>query len=138
MLKMFIGANIKAGAFAMQMIGDEAWSRCRQSTRNVAMKIFATSQDLVPVRSGALRASGRVSELVSSKNRFVMEIAYGGKGTEVDYAVHVEIGTVYQEGQFYLLDSVEIHAKELKDANLTAFGDAWNRYLGSVSGPLNL
>ena len=55
----------------------------------VASKILNFAKERVPVRTGALRASGRIEDTGSLTRRTV---AFGGAGTQVFYAAVVEFG----------------------------------------------
>ena len=58
----------------------------------VMRKVYADSQELVPVDTGALRASGKFSTGMTGKGKFFCTISYGSDGSDgiaVDYAVYV-------------------------------------------------
>lgn len=54
----------------------------------IAAKVLTKAKRNAPVRTGALRASGRI-EVPNPTKRI---IAFGGQGTKVDYARYVEFG----------------------------------------------
>ena len=54
----------------------------------IAAKVLTRAKRNAPVRTGALRASGRI-EVPNPTQRI---IAFGGQGTKVDYARYVEFG----------------------------------------------
>ena len=58
------------------------------ATLKVASMILKDAKHFAPVRTGALRRSGRI-EVNKEK---VVTVAFGGKGTGVDYAPFVEFG----------------------------------------------
>lgn len=56
----------------------------------IAQRIVTLAKKNAPVRTGALRASGRVKRV----NQFRRRVQFGGSGTGVDYAQAVEFGTI--------------------------------------------
>ena len=64
----------------------------------LAHKILTAAKRRAPVRTGALRASGRVVK----KGKSVRIIGFGGAGTGVNYAGTVEYGGAGQSPQPYL------------------------------------
>lgn len=65
--------------------------RKKQESRvllKVGSLILNDAKKLAPVQSGALRASGRIEE----ESKDTIFVAFGGKGTGVDYATFVEFG----------------------------------------------
>ena len=71
-----------------------------EALMETAQDILAISQGLVPVDTGALKASGGVNQI----NESTVEIGYGNE--EVNYAKYVELGTATQAAQPYLLPSL--------------------------------
>lgn len=71
---------------------DHAVEKAREEVARMARDILAESQRLVPVDTGRLRASGRVSETATGA-----EVAY-----DAPYAAHVENGTGRSPAQPYL------------------------------------
>ena len=63
-----------------------------------AYKVLRDADKIVPIKSSALKNSGRVEK----KANHTRDIVYGGQGTGVDYAQYVEYGTMYQRAQPYL------------------------------------
>ena len=56
----------------------------------IAQRINTNAKKRSPVRTGALRASGRVMRV----NQYRRRVQFGGSGTGVDYAEAVEYGTM--------------------------------------------
>jgi HK97 gp10 family phage protein len=75
----------------------------------IAFRILTTAKRGAPVRTGALRASGRVKRT----NQYLRIIQFGGRGTGVDYATYVEFGTFRQRPKPFLRPAVMKHKKEL-------------------------
>ena len=55
----------------------------------LAARILTQAKKNAPVRTGALRASGRIEMTGNPRQRIV---SFGGQGTKVDYARYVEFG----------------------------------------------
>lgn len=55
----------------------------------LASRILTQAKKNAPVRTGALRASGRIELTANPRQRIV---SFGGQGTKVDYARYVEFG----------------------------------------------
>ena len=55
--------------------------------RDVAVRILADASRKAPVRTGALRASGRITPILTG-----YRVSFGGGGTGVNYAAAVEFG----------------------------------------------
>lgn len=64
----------------------------------LAFKILTAAKRRTPVRTGALRASGRVD----TKGKSTRIIGFGGAGTGVNYAASVEYGSANQRPQPFL------------------------------------
>jgi len=60
----------------------------RQILLKVGSLILNDAKKLAPVQSGALRASGRIERHSDTE----YSVAFGGSGTQVDYATFVEFG----------------------------------------------
>ena len=56
----------------------------------IAQRVLTQAKKNAPVRTGALRASGRVKRV----NQHRRQVQFGGAGTGVDYAQAVEFGTI--------------------------------------------
>lgn len=75
---------------ALARSGAEGAKMAAKALRNEAQEVLAKSRDLVPVDTGALKASGRVRPEVGVYEvggSMEVQITYGG--TAVDYAVYV-------------------------------------------------
>ena len=100
----------------------------------VAARILVDAARRVPVRTGALRASGRI-EKVSVNVRMV---AFGGKGTGVEYATYVEYGRFSRapyDGRYFLrkavMKNIKSVRKELKADMEKSLKDFKRKYSGS-------
>jgi hypothetical protein len=81
----------RAAAQTVRAIGDRAYARFVTNLEDVMADIFAETQVLVPVETGALKRSGRVVREAVTADGVVLSIAYGGPSEPryVDYAVYV-------------------------------------------------
>ena len=70
--------------------------------RNVAVRILADASRRAPVRTGALRASGRITPILTG-----YRVSFGGGGTGVNYAAAVEFGSATQTAKPFLQPAVE-------------------------------
>lgn len=68
-------------------IADSFPARVGAAIRTETESILESSQEVVPVDSGALKATGRVSDVNREGDDFSVEITYGSP--EVDYAAAV-------------------------------------------------
>jgi HK97 gp10 family phage protein len=84
---------------------DVAPKAAERAMLETAVAILTTSQQIVPVDTGALRASGGV-EVVS---RDTVNVGYGE-----EYAPYVEYGTVNQDAQPYLTPAFEQNVETFK------------------------
>lgn len=82
----------------------------------VAYRILTSAKKMAPVRTGALRASGRVRKV----NQFRRIVQFGGAGTGVDYARAVEFGTFRQSPKPFLRPAVLKHKKDIENIMLKA------------------
>lgn len=82
----------------------------------VAFRILTSAKKMAPVRTGALRASGRVRKV----NQFRRIVQFGGAGTGVDYAQAVEFGTFRQSPKPFLRPAVLRHKKDIENIMLKA------------------
>lgn len=76
LMAAFVASGADAPKFAALALHEEAY------------EVFYLSQVFVPVRTGALRSSGLVHEPKISGSQVVVEITYGGPGTEYAALVH--------------------------------------------------
>ncbi len=79
----------------------------QKAVQRVAFSILRDAKKLTPVRTGALRASGRVMELGPLKQ----EITFGGAGSGVNYAAAVEYGTGRTAPKPYLRPAVKMNRR---------------------------
>ena len=82
----------------------------------VAFRILTSAKQMAPVRTGALRASGRGRKV----NQFRRIVQFGGAGTGVDYAQAVEFGTFRQSPKPFLRPAVLRHKKDIENIMLKA------------------
>lgn len=79
--------------------------------------IFATSQELVPLKTGALQASGYL-EVITRKGRIEAEIGYA-KGGVPDYAIeqHENLDFYHQPPRQakFLQTAIDMHLDEVRD-----------------------
>ena len=87
----FRGAGgFKKFAKDLEKLGPKTKSKTVPTMMDIlAAKILNFAKEKVPVRTGALRASGRIEDRASKTRRVV---AFGGAGTQVMYAAVVEYG----------------------------------------------
>jgi len=80
--------SVQALKYNKNNLHKEALSAFRQGSMKVMTKIFEESQELVPVKTGALRDSGQlITNEVAGQNKEQVSIQYGND--IVDYAVYV-------------------------------------------------
>lgn len=87
--------------------GERGVKEAGKALRNEAQEVLARARDLVPVDTGALKASGRVRPEVgvyTANGSMEVWITFGG--TAVDYAVHVHerLGSYHPVGQAKYLE----------------------------------
>ena len=87
----------------------------------LAHKILTAAKKWAPVRTGALRASGRVEK--PSAN--VRIIGFGGGGTGVNYAATVEYGAGNQRPQPYLRPAFYAVRATYKKRIISKFKQNW-------------
>lgn len=87
----------------------------------LAYAILTAAKRRAPVRTGALRASGRV-EQKGPKTRI---IGFGGSGTGVNYAAVVEYGNGAQRAQPYLRPAFYAVRKTYKKRVISKFKNHW-------------
>lgn len=68
----------------------------------IAQRVLTQAKKNAPVRTGALRASGRVKRV----NQYRRRVQFGGAGSGVDYAQAVEFGTVFTRPKPFLEPAV--------------------------------
>ena len=87
---MKVNADWNRDAFNkwMNTADAKASKNLTKAIRKIAFKILRDAKVKAPVRTGALRASGRVVKI----NAFTSEVIFGGGGTGVNYAAAVEYG----------------------------------------------
>ncbi|MFA5216876.1 HK97-gp10 family putative phage morphogenesis protein [Sulfuricurvum sp.] len=89
--------------------------------KNVASLILKDAKLNAPVKSGALRRSGRLeAEVGSGREMGTIFVKFGGPGTNVDYATYQELGTSFFPGRFFLHDAVKKNQAKLIELNLVA------------------
>lgn len=125
------GISPRTGGATFQVIGVPETLRRMDKTKkaiilgaqealyNVAMKILATSQSYVPVKTGRLKESGRILSPRKDANRtkFDYTVIYGGKVVRdipVDYAKKVE--DTHKTKSRYLGRAFELHKDESEEA----------------------
>ena len=86
----------------MDFAGPNAKKQITLAVRKIAFKILRDAKLNAPVRTGALKASGRVVKI----NSFTSEVVFGGGGTGVNYSAAVEYGTGSKSGKPYLRPAV--------------------------------
>lgn len=64
------------------------------------------TQELVPVASGALKATGRVEPGDFNANEVTVNIAYGDEVVNYAYSVHEDLEAVHPHGQAKYVESV--------------------------------
>lgn len=84
--------------------------------KEVAEDAKVIAQQLVPVKSGALKATIRVEENARTGGANVI----AGNET-VDYASHVEFGTVNADAQPFLRPAAELAAKRSRTRTVRAY-----------------
>lgn len=120
---------IRIGVSGFDTSSLQKWSKSsiRKANRNlksavqkIAFDILRDAKQRTPVRTGALRSSGRVI-IIDSKNA---EIEFGGGGTGVNYAAAVEYGAGGRSPKPYLRPAVKANEKNANRLLLKAIVDA--------------
>jgi|14BtaG_2_1085337.scaffolds.fasta_scaffold00911_14 HK97 gp10 family phage protein len=93
---------IKARAAFTLMKNEMVHTTTPKNLDTIAQRILTDAKRNAPVRTGALRASGRVKRV----NQFRRRVQFGGAGTGVDYAQAVEFGTINTRPRPYLEPAV--------------------------------
>lgn len=119
--------NIKSVFGVFNTVPKKAQEEVSKSLRKVASTILGQAKRNAPVKTGALRRSGRLQVVPGVGKHFVkLLITFGGPGTGVNYAQHVEFGSAKQRPRFYLLRAVRQHSPLLKPFGLKAFESVWD------------
>lgn len=122
-----LSSNVMRGGRLLGTFNKKFQAGIDKEIRRVAANILRTAKVLVPVRTGALRRSGRIERLsVGGKAITDLLVAFGGPGTGVDYAPMVEFGTYQMAGHFYLLRAVRKHQHELIKFNAQSMEQIWD------------
>lgn len=80
-----------------------------KNLRDVAVRILADASRRAPVRTGALRASGRITPILTG-----YRVSFGGGGTGVNYAAAIEFGSKNITARPYLGPAVKENRKYAK------------------------
>ena len=85
--------NLKEAKRFLDVSGQKAKKAFEEVLFEIALIIFNQSQYLVPVDTGALRASGTITRRVRLKggDRIVLHITYGGPAAPYALAVHENV-----------------------------------------------
>ena len=81
-----------------------------KNLRDVAVRILADASRRAPVRTGALRASGRITPILRG-----YRVAFGGGGTGVNYASAIEFGSKNITARPFLGPAVKENRKFAKE-----------------------
>ena len=108
------GMTLMRGSAALFSFSGFLQRDLNKATLKVAAAILRDAKKFAPVRTGALRRSGRIEEHGSE-----VWVVFGGKGTSVDYAPFVEFGRA--PGRAPPLQEMETWAAR-------AIGDAGNAF----------
>jgi len=82
-----------------------------EALMQTAEDIYQISQQLVPVDTGALKASGS-TDITQIKNGLATKVAIGYGNDDVEYAKYVEYGTSNMEAQPFLTPAF-VRAEEI-------------------------
>ena len=91
-----------------------------KAIQRIAFSVLRDAKRNVPVRTGALRASGRVIEI----SKLTQEIEFGGGGTGVNYAAAIEYGTGRISPKPFLRPAVKQNQAEANRLLVKAIMDA--------------
>lgn len=91
-----------------------------KAIQRIAFAVLRDAKQNAPVRTGALRASGRVIE----KSKLTQEVEFGGGGTGVNYAAAVEYGTGRTSPKPFLRPAVKKNQEEANRLLVKAITDA--------------
>jgi len=119
--------NMMKASMLFTKVEKDAEKKCRQAIYDLGAKILKQAKENAPVRTGALRRSGRITDERPDQSKFAnVVISFGGKGTGVDYAYFQEVGTSHNQGRFYLGRAVRKYSPQLTKYNLRAFEGVWD------------
>jgi len=126
-----VGFNLSTASNMLKMKGtflliqqameDDAYKEIYDITK----KILSQAKINAPVKTGALRASGRIENIGTRKNPD-FRILFGGIN-DVDYAGFQEFGTVFFAGRFFLTRAVDKYRPKYVGAVKGALEGGWNR-----------
>jgi len=94
----------------------------------VASQILKDAKKFAPVRTGALRRSGRIEVGKNGDGEAEVTVAFGGKGTGVDYAPFVEFGRQSRAPmppQPYLRPAILRNKKALQNIGAEIIRKSW-------------
>jgi len=80
--------NIEAARSRLEREKQETIKRTQLSVARVAARAYLWSQDIVPEKSGALKRSGKISEVMNVGSKFQVTITYGDDSVQYAAAVH--------------------------------------------------
>lgn len=120
--------NLPLGAKALKTMSKKSRKVVGTNLMKVASEILRDATYNAPAQSGALRRSGRIVR----RGDFEVEVGFGGRGTAVDYAIFVELGTRHQAPKLYLKRAVDKHKKKLVQLNEKAIKVLWSQASASV------
>lgn len=99
-----------------------------RSVMYVASQILRDAKKMAPVRTGALRRSGRIEGPVVKSGQVRVTVAFGGKGSGVDYAPFVEFGRQSRAPMMprpYLRPAIRKNQKALRNIGASTVSKSW-------------
>ena len=126
LLNLFVrsgGKDPARAAKAMKSKGVKLRRKIRKPVLLLALEILQKASANAPVRTGALRASGRLEPLIQAGWGVDTgyRIVFGGAGTGVDYAAAVEYGQ-----KAYLRPAVASVKPKARGVLVKVVKDTWN------------
>ena len=94
----------------------------------VAAQILKDAKKMCPVRTGALRRSGRIEVEKETGSEAIVTVAFGGRGAGVDYAPFVEFGRqshAPMSPRPYLRPAIRKNRDNLRRIGEVAYSKSW-------------
>lgn len=120
-------SNLGAAVLFFDQINRDVEPEVSTDMKKVVEKILKLAKSLCPVRTGALRASGRIHTIKAPKSAFVTYRVIFGSST-VGYAHYQEVGTSRHGGRWYVTRAMRKYKHELPTAAKGSVKGVWNSH----------
>ncbi len=92
-----VTSNLKNFSAWLRTLDKSGKKELRKSMGSVALPLFEKTQEIVPVKKGKLKASGRISIRVGDK-QITLTIKYGDDGTPYAAKIHEDLELTHPHG----------------------------------------